>query len=161
MLWLVVLQAVSNIWEELLSKFSECFKQAGRHSVYQLLWQGLVANQTLGYFMARIQLFLIQIGVDQKKLRFRQHMSNEMAHYACDCWDAELLTSYVSMAHWQLYKYVNFQVFIRRILLSVGFIYRKFSVIYIVFHGTARSQLSSTYGKQGVLITLISWLHAK
>ncbi|CAB4063201.1 GARS [Lepeophtheirus salmonis] len=23
-----------------------------------------------------------------------QHMSNEMAHYACDCWDAELLTSY-------------------------------------------------------------------
>jgi glycyl-tRNA synthetase len=23
-----------------------------------------------------------------------QHMGNEMAHYACDCWDAELLTSY-------------------------------------------------------------------
>jgi glycyl-tRNA synthetase len=21
-------------------------------------------------------------------------MNNEMAHYACDCWDAELLTSY-------------------------------------------------------------------
>ena len=23
-------------------------------------------------------------------------MSNEMAHYACDCWDAEIKTSYVS-----------------------------------------------------------------
>ena len=64
-----------------------------------LVWQGLVANQTLGYFMARIQQFLLRIGVDPGKLRFRQHMGNEMAHYACDCWDAELLTSYVSMAH--------------------------------------------------------------
>ncbi len=56
--------------------------------------QGTVANQTLGYFMARIQLFLERVGADRRRLRFRQHMSNEMAHYACDCWDAELLTSY-------------------------------------------------------------------
>ncbi|RDW70064.1 hypothetical protein BP5796_08461 [Coleophoma crateriformis] len=55
---------------------------------------GLVDNETLGYFLARIQLFLKKIGVDQSKLRFRQHMANEMAHYAADCWDAELLTSY-------------------------------------------------------------------
>merc|ERR1719483_1946994 len=34
------------------------------------------------------------MGVDSDRLRFRQHMANEMAHYACDCWDAELLTSY-------------------------------------------------------------------
>ncbi|CAG8460229.1 156_t:CDS:2 [Racocetra fulgida] len=26
----------------------------------------------------------------EKRLRFRQHMPNEMAHYACDCWDAEI-----------------------------------------------------------------------
>lgn len=56
--------------------------------------QSTIANETLGYFMARIQLFMIKIGVDPRRLRFRQHMSNEMAHYACDCWDAELLTSY-------------------------------------------------------------------
>jgi len=55
---------------------------------------GMVANETLGYFMARIHGFLIKIGVDKDRLRFRQHMGNEMAHYACDCWDAELLTSY-------------------------------------------------------------------
>ena len=35
-----------------------------------------------------------QVGVDPARCRFRQHMANEMAHYACDCWDAELLTSY-------------------------------------------------------------------
>jgi glycyl-tRNA synthetase len=25
----------------------------------------------------------------EKHLRFRQHLETEMAHYACDCWDAE------------------------------------------------------------------------
>ncbi|XPS99291.1 Glycine--tRNA ligase [Ascochyta lentis] len=55
---------------------------------------GLVDNETLGYFLARIQQFLLKIGADPKKIRFRQHMANEMAHYAADCWDAELLTSY-------------------------------------------------------------------
>ncbi|POS80047.1 glycyl-tRNA synthetase [Diaporthe helianthi] len=54
----------------------------------------VVDNETLGYFLARIHLFLTKIGVDMSKVRFRQHMANEMAHYACDCWDAELLTSY-------------------------------------------------------------------
>jgi len=54
----------------------------------------VVANQTLGYYMARIQMFLVRIGIDPKRLRFRQHMANEMAHYACDCWDAEILTSF-------------------------------------------------------------------
>jgi len=55
---------------------------------------GIVDNETLGYFLARIHLFLKKIGVDQSKIRFRQHMANEMAHYAADCWDAELQTSY-------------------------------------------------------------------
>ena len=55
---------------------------------------GLVDNETLGYFLGRIQIFLLKLGVDFTKLRFRQHMANEMAHYAADCWDAELQTSY-------------------------------------------------------------------
>lgn len=55
---------------------------------------GLVDSETLGYFLARIHQFLIRLGVDPKKMRFRQHMKNEMAHYAADCWDAELFTSY-------------------------------------------------------------------
>ncbi|CAF3440935.1 Glycine--tRNA ligase 1, mitochondrial [Fusarium graminearum] len=59
----------------------------------QAVKDGLVDNETLGYFLARIHQFLQKIGVDMNKLRFRQHMANEMAHYACDCWDAELFTS--------------------------------------------------------------------
>ncbi|MCJ1361398.1 Glycine--tRNA ligase 1, mitochondrial [Acarospora aff. strigata] len=63
-------------------------------SIGKAVSTGLVDNETLGYFLARIQLFLKRLGVDQDKVRFRQHMANEMAHYAADCWDAELLTSY-------------------------------------------------------------------
>jgi glycyl-tRNA synthetase len=54
----------------------------------------MIDNQTLGYFIARIFLFFTRIGIDPARLRFRQHMSNEMAHYASDCWDGEILTSY-------------------------------------------------------------------
>jgi len=54
----------------------------------------MVDNKTLGFFIARIFLFLTKIGINPARLRFRQHMSNEMAHYAADCWDAEIETSY-------------------------------------------------------------------
>lgn len=50
----------------------------------------------LGYFIGRIYLYLLKVGLRKEKVRFRQHMDNEMAHYACDCWDAEAKTSYVS-----------------------------------------------------------------
>lgn len=69
-------------------------KSAERVTIGQAVKTGLVANQTLGYFMARIQMFMIKVGILPDRLRFRQHMGNEMAHYACDCWDAECLTSY-------------------------------------------------------------------
>ncbi|KAK1922630.1 hypothetical protein DB88DRAFT_512150 [Papiliotrema laurentii] len=56
--------------------------------------QGIVDNETLGYFLARTQLFLTKIGIDPTRLRCRQHMANEMAHYAADCWDFEIQSSY-------------------------------------------------------------------
>uniref|UniRef100_A0A4W6DCN8 Glycine--tRNA ligase n=1 Tax=Lates calcarifer TaxID=8187 RepID=A0A4W6DCN8_LATCA len=56
--------------------------------------QGVINNSVLGYFIGRIYLYLTKVGIAKDKLRFRQHMDNEMAHYACDCWDAEAKTSY-------------------------------------------------------------------
>lgn len=35
-----------------------------------------------------------QIGMDPERMRFRQHLSTEMAHYAADCWDMEIHVSY-------------------------------------------------------------------
>lgn len=51
----------------------------------------MIANETLAYFMARTYLFMEKIGVNMDKLRFRQHLEHEMAHYAEDCWDCEVI----------------------------------------------------------------------
>ncbi|KAL8620459.1 hypothetical protein ACOMHN_048392 [Nucella lapillus] len=81
-----------------LNLFSGCNQMDGKapekRKVGEAVKEKLIANETLGYFMARIYLFMTKVGVDPKRLRFRQHLSNEMAHYACDCWDAECKTSY-------------------------------------------------------------------
>jgi glycyl-tRNA synthetase len=44
--------------------------------------------------MARTYLFLTMNGIMEEGIRFRQHRCNEMAHYAQDCWDAEVECSY-------------------------------------------------------------------
>eukprot|EP00030_Apusomonadida_sp_AF-17_P000326 a162_583.p1 GENE.a162_583~~a162_583.p1 ORF type:complete len:690 (-),score=383.28 a162_583:22-2067(-) len=56
--------------------------------------RGMIANETLAYFLARTQLFFHKVGIKPDQLRFRQHLPTEMAHYASDCWDAEINTSY-------------------------------------------------------------------
>lgn len=87
-----------NVAATKVQLYSACNQMDGKSStewtIGEAVATGLVANETLGYFLARIQQFLLKIGILPDRLRFRQHMSNEMAHYACDCWDAECLTSY-------------------------------------------------------------------
>ncbi len=65
-----------------------------RMTVGDAVRQRVIGGENLGYFMARTALFLWDMGARKEGLRFRQHLANEMAHYASDCWDAELLTSY-------------------------------------------------------------------
>jgi len=55
---------------------------------------GVINNETLGYMIARTHAFLVSVGILPEHLRFRQHLPTEMAHYACDCWDAEIQCSY-------------------------------------------------------------------
>jgi len=52
--------------------------------------RGVIAHQALAYYVARTYQFLLEVGVSPDKMRFRQHKSDEMAHYAADCWDAEV-----------------------------------------------------------------------
>ncbi|CAL8135036.1 unnamed protein product [Orchesella dallaii] len=87
-----------EVKDTIMTYYSACDQMEGkrptRKTIGEAVADKLVANETLGYFLARIQMFLEKVGVNPEKLRFRQHMSNEMAHYARDCWDAEILTSY-------------------------------------------------------------------
>ncbi len=55
---------------------------------------GVIASESIAYFVAVSQEWYTEIGVDPSRLRFRQHLPDERAHYASDCWDGETLTSH-------------------------------------------------------------------
>ena len=50
-------------------------------------------NEIFLYYMDKAFNFLVESGIDKNRIRFRQHLSDEMAHYAKDCWDIEIQTS--------------------------------------------------------------------
>ena len=54
--------------------------------------KGILINEIFGYFLALTKRFLVEVGIDEKRIRFRQHLKEELAHYARDCWDAEVFT---------------------------------------------------------------------
>ena len=51
---------------------------------------GIVRHSTVAWFLARTWDFLVGVGINPAQIRFRQHASTEMAHYAADCWDCEI-----------------------------------------------------------------------
>jgi glycyl-tRNA synthetase len=59
-------------------------------SVADAVKKKIINNQALAYYVYLTQDFLFSAGVDQKKFRFRKHAADELAHYATECWDAEL-----------------------------------------------------------------------
>lgn len=67
-------------------------KEEIKISAKKAVEKGIIANELLAYFIARTDEFLREIGIPKEKIRFRQHEKHERAHYALDCWDAEVLT---------------------------------------------------------------------
>lgn len=69
-------------------------KPCGRKmSISDALSSGVLAHETIAYFIGRTYLFLLKIGLDPARLRFRQHLPKQLAHYARDCWDCDCLLS--------------------------------------------------------------------
>jgi glycyl-tRNA synthetase len=56
----------------------------------EALESGIMKHPTVAWFLALTWEFLVDVGVNQERIRFRQHAKTEMAHYAEDCWDCEL-----------------------------------------------------------------------
>ncbi|MDH7593561.1 MAG: glycine--tRNA ligase [Methanomicrobiales archaeon] len=54
--------------------------------------KGLVAHEYVAYYLALTHEILVRVGLSPEKIRFRQHMPDERAHYATDCWDVEFLS---------------------------------------------------------------------
>jgi glycyl-tRNA synthetase len=61
-------------------------------SMREAVDKGVIANEYLAYYVALTHEMLVTIGIKPERLRFRQHLPDERAHYAADCWDAEVLS---------------------------------------------------------------------
>ena len=59
-------------------------------SMQDAVTQRLIANEYVAYYIALTHEMLVRIGIRPDRLRFRQHLCTERAHYAADCWDAEV-----------------------------------------------------------------------
>ncbi|HJJ42340.1 MAG TPA: glycine--tRNA ligase [Methanocorpusculum sp.] len=55
----------------------------------QAVDEGIIANEYVAYYVAMTHDILCTVGFNADKIRFRQHLPDERAHYAADCWDAE------------------------------------------------------------------------
>lgn len=77
---------------ELTLHFGSEVQETKRMRLCDAIDNNIIKNRCIGYFVGLTHNFLKAVGfVD---FRFRQHKRDEMAHYACDCWDAEILTTY-------------------------------------------------------------------
>ena len=83
---------VENIELNLYSQEGQSIGEMQKISLGNAVKNGIIAHEFLAYCLAMTSRFLIRVGVSPEKLRFRQHMKDEMAHYAADCWDAEVLS---------------------------------------------------------------------
>jgi glycyl-tRNA synthetase len=61
-------------------------------SMREAVDKGIIANEYVAYYVALTHELLVSIGIKPERLRFRQHLPDERAHYATDCWDAEVFS---------------------------------------------------------------------
>ena len=80
--------------DEVLTLLPNTGSETVTMTVREAVEKKVIANEALAYFVGTTKQLLVRCGVDPARLRFRQHLKDEMAHYAADCWDAEVLLSY-------------------------------------------------------------------
>ena len=58
-------------------------------TVREAVEEEVVESAWISYYLGIAKQWYESIGVDMERFRFRQHQSDELSHYASDCWDAE------------------------------------------------------------------------
>lgn len=53
------------------------------------LESGLIDDEWVAYYLGVARRWYDRVGLDPARFRFRQHLTEELSHYANDCWDAE------------------------------------------------------------------------
>jgi glycyl-tRNA synthetase len=58
-------------------------------TVREAVDEGIVADPWIAFYLGLSKGWYERIGVDMDRFRYRQHLPDELSHYASDCWDAE------------------------------------------------------------------------
>ena len=54
--------------------------------------EGVICNELMAYYMCLTKRFLLEIGIPESAIRFRQQTPGQRAHYSKETWDAEVYT---------------------------------------------------------------------
>ncbi len=85
-----------EVADDILHLYSADRQSNGKHmvklSARDALESSTISSEMLTYQLCLARRFLKELGIPEEVIRFRQHLSSEMAHYAIDCWDVEILT---------------------------------------------------------------------
>ncbi len=71
--------------------------RAGREKIVDMevreaVEKGVVCNELMGYYMGLTKRFLIELGIPEENIRFREQTERQRAHYSKETWDAEVRT---------------------------------------------------------------------
>jgi glycyl-tRNA synthetase len=69
-------------------------EQIQKMVMLDLIRREIIQNELIFKFVVRALLFCFRIGINPDRLRLRQHMDDELAHYSSDCWDLEFDMSF-------------------------------------------------------------------
>lgn len=64
-------------------------KEAVKISVANAIKKKIFKTKWHAYWLAQFHKFFCSLGIDSEKLRLRQHLEEELSHYASDTWDIE------------------------------------------------------------------------
>ncbi|HID60300.1 MAG TPA: glycine--tRNA ligase, partial [Hadesarchaea archaeon] len=55
--------------------------------------RGMICNELMGYYLGLTKRFLLELGIPEDVIRFREQTSGQRAHYSKETWDAEVSTN--------------------------------------------------------------------
>lgn len=58
-------------------------------TVEEAIEENIIESDWVAYYLGIAKQWYREIGIDLDRFRFRQHLKDELSHYATDCWDAE------------------------------------------------------------------------
>tara|TARA_Y100000310_G_scaffold222835_1_gene224618 strand:+ start:39607 stop:41088 length:1482 start_codon:yes stop_codon:yes gene_type:complete len=87
----------SKIKNHVLPLYTEKYQEEEKTEVLEMTVEdavkdGIISSELQAYYLALAEKFFEEIGIPRAKMRCRQQLSDERAHYSSETWDIEILS---------------------------------------------------------------------